>query len=55
MTELEELNLYRTQVTNAGLERLRDLNGLAEIDLRYTRATRAGVDALQKSAARSAE
>src|SRR4029453_1376742 len=32
-----------------GLERLRNLKTLAEVDLRYTRATRAGVDALQKS------
>jgi Leucine-rich repeat (LRR) protein len=40
---LEELNLYRTKVTNAGLARLKKLAKLRDVDVRYTRATAAGV------------
>ena len=47
MTELRELNLYRTRITNAGLERLKAMKHLAALDLRYTRATRAGIDSLR--------
>ena len=52
MTELEELNLYGTKVTNAGVDVLRDLKHLRTVDLRYTRVTRAGVDRLQAAVPR---
>ena len=35
---LEELNLYRTQISNAGIDRLKSLKKLAAIDLRVIRA-----------------
>ena len=49
MKSLEQLNLYRTRVTNAGLEALKELKSLREVDVRYSRATQAGVNTLQKS------
>ena len=41
------LSLYRTRVTNAGLEALKELKSLREVDVRYSRATQAGVNALR--------
>jgi hypothetical protein len=43
MTGLEELTLYRTKVSNAGLARLAALSHLRALDVRYTRVTAAGV------------
>jgi hypothetical protein len=43
MPELEELSLYRTKVSNAGLAKLAALKRLRALDLRYSRATGAGV------------
>src|SRR5262249_7088139 len=43
MAGLQELSLYRTKVTNAGLAKLRELHQLREMDLRYSRATASGV------------
>jgi hypothetical protein len=43
MTNLEELSLYRTKVSNAGLARLASLSRLRALDVRYTRVTAAGV------------
>ena len=43
MPELEELSLYRTKVTNAGLARLSGLKNLRLVDLRYSRVTSSGV------------
>ena len=43
MTGLEELSLYRTKVSNAGWRNWRDLKHLRALDLRYSRATGAGV------------
>src|SRR4029078_10305058 len=39
--------LYPSQIPSAGLERLKSLPQLASLDVRYTRATTAGVDALR--------
>ena len=47
MTDMEELNLYGTKVTNAGLDVLCGMKHLITVDLRYTRVTRAGVDRLR--------
>jgi len=47
LIQLEEINLYRTEVSNAGLQRLKQMNRLRALDLRYTRATRSGVEALR--------
>src|SRR5207248_10763847 len=47
MTHLRSLNLYRTQVTNAGVAKLVGLKDLVSVDLRYTRATGSGVDTLR--------
>ncbi len=46
MTGLEELSLYRTKVTNAGLAKLANLKELRAVDLRYSRATASGVHEL---------
>src|SRR5262249_49869455 len=46
---LEELNLYRTKVGNNSLDTLKKLKNLAEVDLRYSRATTGGVEALRAS------
>jgi hypothetical protein len=46
MTGLEELSLYRTKVTNAGLAKLANLKQLRAVDLRYSRATASGVKEL---------
>jgi hypothetical protein len=43
MPDLEELSLYRTRVSNAGLAKLSALKKLRVIDLRYSRVTRSGV------------
>ena len=45
LDQLEVLNLYRTKITNAGLDRLKRMTRLREVDLRYTRTTSAGVAA----------
>jgi hypothetical protein len=47
MKGLEYLSLYRTKVTNAGLDRLKPLTWLREIDLRYTQVSRGGIEALR--------
>ena len=47
LTELRELNLYRSRITNAGLAKLHRLSNLQLIDLRYTGVTGAGVNALR--------
>ena len=47
MPHLRELNLYRSRVTNSGLARLAALHELSAVDLRYTRVTAGGVDALR--------
>ena len=41
------VNLYRTRITNAGLARLQGLKELTDIDLRYSRVTSNGVEALR--------
>ncbi len=46
MSGLEELSLYRTKVTNAGLAKLAKLKQLRAVDLRYSRATASGVHEL---------
>ena len=47
MTHLRELNLYRSRVTNSGLARLGALHELSAVDLRYSRVTSGGVEALK--------
>ena len=47
MTELRELNLYRSRITDAGLARLQSLKKLETLDLRYSGVTGAGVRAFQ--------
>src|SRR5262245_23920923 len=47
MRQLEEVNLYRTKVGNTGLAQFEKLSNLAEIDVRYSRVTRAGVDSIR--------
>ena len=49
MSELQELNLYRSQITNAGLAKLQRLKKLTDLDLRYTRATGSGVEAMRRA------
>ncbi|MSO21929.1 MAG: hypothetical protein EXQ58_01465 [Acidobacteria bacterium] len=44
---LSKLYLHDTQVTNEGMEKLKQPNHLASPDLRYTRTTRAGTASLQ--------
>src|SRR6185295_803186 len=39
----EELSLYRTKVSNAGLTKLAELKRLRTVDLRYSLATGSGV------------
>ena len=46
MESLEVLNLYRTRVTNSGLATLQSLKKLTDVDVRYSRVTPNGVDAL---------
>src|SRR5262245_61651949 len=47
MTNLGELSLYRTKVSNAGLARLANLSQLRDLDVRYSRVTAAGVKELR--------
>ena len=47
MSSLEELTLYRTKVSNAGLARLAHLTQLRALDVRYSRVTASGVKELQ--------
>ena len=49
LKDLEVINLYRTKVSNAGLDKLKEFTRLREVDLRYSRATGAGVADLQKA------
>ena len=49
LKDLEVINLYRTKVSNAGLDKLKEFTRLREMDLRYSRATGAGVAALQEA------
>src|SRR6202035_5293022 len=44
---LQVANLYRTRVTNSGVARLQALKELTDIDLRYSRATANGIEALR--------
>jgi hypothetical protein len=48
LTDLEELNLARTRVTDAGLGHLQQLKKLRHLDLQATRVTPAGRARLQK-------
>ena len=48
MTQLEELHLEYTQVTDAGLERIAGLTQLRWLDLSYTRVTDAGLKNLKQ-------
>jgi internalin A len=49
LKDLTELNLNRTQVTDAGVKELVDLKQLTELDLSGPRDTRAGVAELRKA------
>ena len=49
---LEVLNLYRTSVTNAGLAKLQSLKQLTDLDVRYTRVTSNGLEALRAAVPR---
>src|SRR6185369_15633000 len=40
-------NLYRSRITNSGLAKLAALRELASVDLRYSRVTASGVEALR--------
>jgi hypothetical protein len=46
LTALEELHLYRTKVTDAGLKELAELKGLKELHLQETKVTDAGLKEL---------
>ena len=49
MKRLQVVNLYRTQITNAGVARLQELKELTDVDLRYSRVTANGVEALRSA------
>src|ERR1035438_9417104 len=46
MIHLRELNLYRSHITNAGLAKLAPLKELVALDVRYSRVTAGGVEAI---------
>jgi hypothetical protein len=45
--EISGLNLYRSRITNAGLDKLRRLSRLQLLDVRYSGVTNAGVDTIR--------
>ena len=47
MPNLEVLILYRTKVTNSGLAKLEGLKGLTDVDVRYSRVSPNGIDAMR--------
>ena len=49
LEELQELHLFNTQVTDAGLVHLKDLAKLQKLNLNSTQVTGAGVAELQKA------
>ena len=42
-------NIYRSQLTNAGLAKLQSLPNLRFLDVRYSGVTNAGIDAFQRA------
>jgi hypothetical protein len=53
LTRLEELNLSRTKVTDAGLAHLKGLTGLKELSLYGTGVTDRGAKEIQKALSRA--
>ncbi len=49
LTNLKELNLFETEITDEGLVHLKGLTKLETLNLGYTKITDAGVKSLQKS------
>ena len=49
LTNLRDLRLPRTQVTDAGLEHLKGLTNLEQLWLHETKVTQAGVSKLRES------
>jgi hypothetical protein len=49
MPHLEWLELYDTQITDAGLETLKGLKHLRRLDIRKTKVTSAGVEDLHRA------
>ena len=49
LTNLEELGLFDTQITDAGVEHLAGLTNLTSLNLRQTKITDAGFAELQKA------
>jgi hypothetical protein len=49
LTELVELSLFKTKITDAGLEHLTGLKKLKEVELNETKVSKAGVEKLKKA------